>query len=320
MQFNGTPAMAQNAQNVLLIAQAQLQLQALQLYQQQQAQLGQIAQTLLAANVPPAVGMQALLQAQQTPIQQLPMQYPMQTEQLQQPQGLTQVQPCSRVPSPPPSASDLSISLRESSEGSGSSQSTPRSGNNNLIVNSLASWMDTDWLEKTFARFGEMTHAHVVCNITTGKSKGFGFVKFATGESAAKAVEALNGSLPPRAVKPIKVSLAREQAAPEEKKSVNVYIAGFKDVLSASDVSRLCARFGKVEEVKVLSLRNHSDGVCFVKYSTIEEATACSTTLNKSNQVGRDGRTAFVTARFADKLGKSRQNISENDCPRLLHQ
>eukprot|EP01061_Rhynchopus_euleeides_P004027 TRINITY_DN13352_c0_g1_i1.p2 TRINITY_DN13352_c0_g1~~TRINITY_DN13352_c0_g1_i1.p2 ORF type:complete len:324 (+),score=155.19 TRINITY_DN13352_c0_g1_i1:270-1241(+) len=320
--------MQQVNNNAILLAQAQaqLQLQALQLQALQQQAQQQLVQQLAAQQVAAqAMGVNFPTNdvlAQMAAMGALPAAVGMipngADQQRAMNPNMTQIQGA-------PALSTMSTlsdaSLRGSStEGSASSQNTTprRAEGDNLIVNSLASWMDQDWLENTFARFGVLDHARVVCNIATNKSKGFGFVKFQKASDAAKAVEALNGFLPPRAVKPIKVSVAREQEAPSEKQSVNVYISGVKDVFTSSDMNRLCGRYGRVVEVKVLSLRNHSDGVCFVKYETVEQAAACCQALNKSTQTGRDGRTVSLVARFADKLGKSRQNFSDNECPKLL--
>ncbi len=66
--------------------------------------------------------------------------------------------------------------------------------NNKVFVGSL-SWSTTnDGLAAHFATVGTVTSANVIMNKMTGKSKGFGFVEFATEAEAQAAVEKLNQS------------------------------------------------------------------------------------------------------------------------------
>jgi len=48
-------------------------------------------------------------------------------------------------------------------------------------------------LRDAFSQFGEITEAVVISDKYTRRSKGFGFVTFASDESAKKAVEEMNG-------------------------------------------------------------------------------------------------------------------------------
>eukprot|EP01059_Diplonema_ambulator_P000946 TRINITY_DN10737_c0_g2_i1.p1 TRINITY_DN10737_c0_g2~~TRINITY_DN10737_c0_g2_i1.p1 ORF type:complete len:262 (+),score=52.49 TRINITY_DN10737_c0_g2_i1:513-1298(+) len=191
-------------------------------------------------------------------------------------------------------------------------------GSRNLIVNGLAAWMDVDWMENVFRYYGELESTHVVCDIATGKSKGYGFVKYANSKAAEAAIQALNGTIPENSSKQLKVSIARQQEAAADKQSVNVYISGFKDHLNQSTLSALCSRYGTVVDCKVLCLKHHSDGVAFVRFSSISEATRCCQALNQSQLSFPSAAPITFVARYADKLGKSRQTKSESDLPKLL--
>lgn len=62
-----------------------------------------------------------------------------------------------------------------------------------LFVGSLA-WATTDEsLQNFFAQAGNVTSARVIKDKYSGRSKGFGFVEFASDEEAKKAKEELNG-------------------------------------------------------------------------------------------------------------------------------
>ncbi|MBN1337294.1 MAG: RNA-binding protein [Deltaproteobacteria bacterium] len=65
---------------------------------------------------------------------------------------------------------------------------------NKLFVGGL-SWGTTDaGLRTAFEKHGEVTDAKVITDRETGRSRGFGFVTFATDEAAAAATDAMNGT------------------------------------------------------------------------------------------------------------------------------
>ncbi len=62
-----------------------------------------------------------------------------------------------------------------------------------LFVGNLSwgvSWQD---LKEAFHAHGEVTYAKVITDRDTGRSRGFGFVEFASIEDATKAKEAMEG-------------------------------------------------------------------------------------------------------------------------------
>jgi len=63
-----------------------------------------------------------------------------------------------------------------------------------LFVGGL-SWSTSDeGLRASFDRFGEVTDAKVISDRETGRSRGFGFVTFADGESAKEAIAQMDGA------------------------------------------------------------------------------------------------------------------------------
>ena len=65
---------------------------------------------------------------------------------------------------------------------------------NKLFVGSLSWNTDDQGLHAAFSRFGEITDAKVISDRDTGRSRGFGFVTFATSSAAQKAVQEMNGA------------------------------------------------------------------------------------------------------------------------------
>lgn len=63
---------------------------------------------------------------------------------------------------------------------------------NKLYVGNLPWSVTSESLHSLFAPFGEITEAIVIRDRMSGRSKGFGFVTFATEEDAQKAVDAMH--------------------------------------------------------------------------------------------------------------------------------
>ncbi|XP_040986932.1 organelle RRM domain-containing protein 2, mitochondrial [Juglans microcarpa x Juglans regia] len=63
----------------------------------------------------------------------------------------------------------------------------------NLFVSGLSKRTTTEKLQEAFSQFGEVLHARVVTDRVSGYSKGFGFVRYATLEEAAKGIEGMDG-------------------------------------------------------------------------------------------------------------------------------
>ncbi len=64
--------------------------------------------------------------------------------------------------------------------------------NKKLYVGNLPWSVTNDTLREMFAQFGEITDAVVISDRMSGRSKGFGFVTFATEEAAKAATEQMH--------------------------------------------------------------------------------------------------------------------------------
>ncbi|KAI5388521.1 hypothetical protein KIW84_074274 [Lathyrus oleraceus] len=61
------------------------------------------------------------------------------------------------------------------------------------FVGGLAWATDSDALEKAFSQYGEIVDSKIINDRETGRSRGFGFVTFATEQSMRDAIEGMNG-------------------------------------------------------------------------------------------------------------------------------
>lgn len=65
---------------------------------------------------------------------------------------------------------------------------------NKLFVGGLSWNTDDNGLREAFEAYGEVTDAKVITDRDTGRSRGFGFVTFASSDDAQNAVEEMNGA------------------------------------------------------------------------------------------------------------------------------
>ncbi|GMH02764.1 hypothetical protein Nepgr_004603 [Nepenthes gracilis] len=61
------------------------------------------------------------------------------------------------------------------------------------FVGGLAWATDDQALERAFSEFGQVVNSKIITDRETGRSRGFGFVTFASEQDMKKAIEAMNG-------------------------------------------------------------------------------------------------------------------------------
>lgn len=80
-----------------------------------------------------------------------------------------------------------------------------------IYVGNLHFRVDEDTLKEFFAKIGEIQSVKIITDVTTGRSKGFGFIEMTSDEDAEKAISALNGTI--LMGRPLTVNKARPQQA-----------------------------------------------------------------------------------------------------------
>lgn len=88
-------------------------------------------------------------------------------------------------------------------------QSSQDVNNSKIYIGNLPYSITEDRLRELCGEFGEITYAKVITDRRTGRSKGFGFVEFASEEAAQAAIEALHGN--PLEERELVVNIARPQ-------------------------------------------------------------------------------------------------------------
>ena len=76
-----------------------------------------------------------------------------------------------------------------------------------IFIGNLSHDLEQDEFRRHFSPFGEITEIFIIRDRDTQRSRGFGFITFATEAAAKKAIAVMNGSM--IAGRPARVTLAR---------------------------------------------------------------------------------------------------------------
>lgn len=130
-----------------------------------------------------------------------------------------------------------------------------------------------------FGRYGEILECSIVTHKKSGKSRGFGFITYATREAATAAVAAKHKI--DAVLVECREALSRDEAritAPHDSLYIptKVFVGGIPDNVKEDEFKLFFSKFGSVEDVSLAyDKSNHRPrGFGFIVFSTIEGANA----------------------------------------------
>lgn len=177
--------------------------------------------------------------------------------------------------------------------------------NANLIINYLPANMSEEQLRHIFSGYGEIASVKIVRDKATGRSLGYGFVKYVKGEDANLACQSMNGQQMEN--KKLKVAVSKP---PGTERNCNLYVAGLEPHVNQEDLFNIFKAYGTVCETKILTgkelnEKNGTDkpadvsrGVGFVRY---ESSTDAQNAIKALNGITLTGSTKPLTVRVAEK-------------------
>jgi len=142
----------------------------------------------------------------------------------------------------------------------------------NLLVNYLPPDMDTSLLRNLFTPYGTIESCKVVLDHVSGRSKGYGFVKYQTAAEGKNAQKALHQFLIGR--KKLKVSFSRLPLGGEKTKHhTNLYLSNLDPHMDQEDLERHFKTCGYVVQCKVLkNTQGASKQIGFVRFDNSDSA------------------------------------------------
>ncbi|XP_033835415.1 nucleolysin TIAR isoform X1 [Periophthalmus magnuspinnatus] len=175
-----------------------------------------------------------------------------------------------------------------------STQKKDTSNHYHVFVGDLSPEITTEDIKAAFAPFGSISDARVVKDMTTGKSKGYGFVSFYNKLDAENAIQHMGGqwlggrpirtnwaTRKPPAPKSVQESSSKQlrfedvvnQSSPQ---NCTVYCGGIQSGLTDHLMRQTFSVFGQIMEIRVFPDKGYS----FVRFSSHDSAAHAIVSVN----------------------------------------
>ncbi|KAM5290328.1 LOW QUALITY PROTEIN: polyadenylate-binding protein 1-like [Glossophaga mutica] len=163
----------------------------------------------------------------------------------------------------------------------------------NVYIKNFGDSVNDERLEDVFGKFGPILSVKVMTD-DSGKSKGFGFVRFQCHEDAQKAVDEMDG----KELDNTTIYVSRAQRKKERQKElqqkleeikqnrlnqdhgVNLYVKNLADDIDDERLFKEFSSFGTITRAKVMMKDGQTKGFGFVCFSSREEATKALAEMN----------------------------------------
>lgn len=166
-----------------------------------------------------------------------------------------------------------------------------KTGQGNIFIKNLDELIDNKALHDTFAAFGNVLSCKVAID-EHGRSKGYGFVHYETGEAADNAIKAVNGMLlnDKKVYVGHHISRKERQSKLDEMKAqfTNLYVKNLDPEMPQVEFEKLFTQFGSVTSALIsVDEEGKSKGFGFVNFDNHEEAQKAVDTLHDTEHNGR---------------------------------
>ncbi|WWC91847.1 polyadenylate-binding protein, cytoplasmic and nuclear [Kwoniella dendrophila CBS 6074] len=195
-----------------------------------------------------------------------------------------------------------------------------KTGQGNIFIKNLDESIDNKALHDTFAAFGDILSCKVGTD-ETGKSRGFAFVHYSTGEAADAAIKAVNGMLlnDKKVFVGHHVGKKERLSKVEEQRSqfTNVYVKNVDPEVTDAEFEELVKPFGAT--ISVALSRDDAGvnkGFGFVNYEDHEAARSAVDALNDKDFKGRKlyaGRAQSKVERESELKKSHEEKRMENE-------
>lgn len=176
----------------------------------------------------------------------------------------------------------------------------------NLYVKNIAACIDELTLRRLFEVCGEVVSCCVIRDVSTNKSREFGFVKFASTSLAEDAIERFNGK--ECAGKVLEVKFANtdgesdcSSAHAHLPPSDNIYVKGLPPSWTQEDLKAYFCQFGHIVESRLLHANKSTSSGALIRFLRESEATAA---VQASNGAVLSAFGTPIVVRYAEAQGK----------------
>jgi ELAV like protein 2/3/4 len=176
-------------------------------------------------------------------------------------------------------------------------------------VKNISDRVDELTLRKVFETCGAVSSCCVIRDVSTNKSRGFGFVKFAEVEVAELAIEKFNGV--EYAGKILEVKFANTDGDSDGQGSGggaqpndNIYVKGLPPSWSQDDLKSYFSQFGHIVECRLLHANKSTSSGALIRFLREHEATAA---VKKANGLTLVGSATSLVVRYAETQNKPKK-------------
>lgn len=168
-----------------------------------------------------------------------------------------------------------------------------KSGKGNIFIKNLDKSIDHKALYDTFSQFGAILSCKVELD-RNNESKGYGYIQFATQESADKASVKVNNMMLNNKKVYVGPFVAKKERIQQEAKKdfTNIFIKNLSENVSDEEIVKIFSQFGPVKNALVVrDEEGKSKGFAFVNYEMPDDA---SNAVDEMNNKEIDGKPVFV--------------------------
>lgn len=186
-----------------------------------------------------------------------------------------------------------------------------KSGVGNIFIKNLDKSIDNKALHDTFSAFGDILSCKVALD-AAGESKGYGFVHYASEESAKLAIEKVDGMMVEGKKVYVGPFLRRsERATDTEVKFTNVYVKNLPEEIDDDKLTAMFNEYGAVSSAVIMKdNEGKSKGFGFVN---MEDADQAAKAVEELNGKEFDGKEIYVgrAQKKAEREAMLRQKFEE---------
>ena len=187
----------------------------------------------------------------------------------------------------------------------------------NLYVKNISDRIDELTLRELFEACGEVRSCCVIRDVSTNRSRGFGFVKFAEVEKAEDAIAKFHGK--EYAGKTLEVKFANTDGESDDANPVanatpsdNIYVKGLPPTWTHDDLKTYFSEFGHIIECRLLHANKSTSSGALIRFLRDAEATEAVTRGNGRMLVGVS---TPLVVRYAEPQGKSKRAQGSSSPP-----
>jgi polyadenylate-binding protein len=184
-----------------------------------------------------------------------------------------------------------------------------KSGSGNVFIKNLHPDIDHQTLYDTFSQFGNILSCKVSTDMSTGKSRGYGFVHFESEESATVAIEKVDGMLLKDKQVYVAAFVRRSQRiAQSQAEFTNCYIKNVKDGVTEEDVTAYFKKFGEVASVAVKVSKERPFAFCdFKEHASAVKACEEAHDIHVASLCGDDAEAKLYCQRAQRKSERAEE-------------